>query len=82
MSVILWIFKIDCCCLVPKSCPTLGNPMNCTPPDSFVHGISKAMEMVLLPSPGYIPNPRIEPATHACPALAGGFFTTELPGKA
>ena len=42
MSVILWIFKIDCCCLVPKSCPTLCNPMNCTPPGSFVHAISQA----------------------------------------
>ena len=30
------------------------------------------------PSPGDLPNPGIEPAY---PALAGGFFTTELPGK-
>ena len=32
------------------------------------------------PSPGYLPDPGIEP-TSASPALAGGFFTTELPGK-
>ena len=31
-----------------------------------------------LPSPGDLPNPGIEPAS---PALAGGFFTTEPPGK-
>ena len=30
------------------------------------------------PSPGDLPNPGIEPMSHA---LAGGFFTTELPGK-
>ena len=31
-----------------------------------------------LPPPGYVPNPGIEPVS---PALAGGFFTTEPPGK-
>ena len=30
------------------------------------------------PSPGDLPNPGIEPAS---PALAGGFFTVETPGK-
>ena len=30
------------------------------------------------PSPGALPNPRIEPTS---PALAGRFFTTEPPGK-
>ena len=30
------------------------------------------------PSPGDLPDPGIKPAS---PALAGGFFTTELPGK-
>ena len=30
------------------------------------------------PSPADLPNPEMEPAS---PALAGGFFTTELPGK-
>ena len=33
------------------------------------------------PSPGHLPNPGIKPASSASPALAGGFFTTELPGK-
>ena len=31
-----------CCCLVTKSCPTLLQPMHYSPPDSCVHGISKA----------------------------------------
>ena len=30
------------------------------------------------PSPGHRPDPGIEPVS---PALAGGFFTTEPPGK-
>ena len=30
------------------------------------------------PSPGILPNPEIKPMS---PALAGVFFTTELPGK-
>ena len=33
------------------------------------------------PLPGDLPNPRIEPAFPVAPALAGGFFTTEPPGK-
>ena len=28
------------------------------------------------PSPGYLPNPGVEPASFMSPALAGGFFTT------
>ena len=31
-----------CCCLVPKSCPTLCYSMDCSPPGSSVHGISQA----------------------------------------
>ena len=33
------------------------------------------------PPPGDLPNPRIKPTSPASPALAGGFFTTEPPGK-
>ena len=36
---------------------------------------------LLFPTPGNLPDPRIEPVSLACPALAGGFFTTVLPGK-
>ena len=65
-----------CCCLVTKSCPTLCNPMDYTPPGSSVHGILQARipEWVAMPSPGDLPNPEIKPRS---PALAGGFFTTE-----
>ena len=33
------------------------------------------------PPPGDFPEPGIELASVASPTLAGGFFTTELPGK-
>ena len=31
-----------------QSCPTLNNLMDCSPPGSFVHGISQARESLLL----------------------------------
>ena len=34
-----------------------------------------------LPTPGDLPDPGIEPTSPAASALAGGFFTTEPPGK-
>ena len=33
------------------------------------------------PPPGDLPDPGIKPRSPAPPALAGGFFTTETPGK-
>ena len=33
------------------------------------------------PPPGDLPDPGIEPVSPVAPALAGGFFTTEAPGK-
>ena len=33
------------------------------------------------PPPGVLPDPGIEPVSPAAPALAGGFLTTEQPGK-
>ena len=54
--------------------------MDYSPPGSSVHGILQArlLEWLPFPSPGDLPDPGIEPVF---PALAGGFFTTELPGK-
>ena len=72
--------NMDCC----FSCSVMS--------DSFVtrwtaaHQAPQSMECprkeywsgLLFPSPGHFPYPEIEPAS---PALAGGFFTTEPPGK-
>ena len=31
-----------CCCVCVQSCPTLCNPMGCSPSDSSIHGIFQA----------------------------------------
>ena len=66
--------------LVAKLCPTLCDPMNCTPPGSSVPGISQARSWsgLLFPSPGDLPDPGIEPMS---PVLAGGLFTAKPIGK-
>ena len=53
--------------------------MDCSPPGSSVHGIlqPRILEWVAMPSPGDLPDPEMEPASHVSPALAGRVFTTE-----
>ena len=57
--------------------------MDCSPLGSSVHGILQAriLEWIALPLTGNLPDPGIEPVSIAAPVLAGGFFTTEPPGK-
>ena len=59
---------------------SFATPVDCSPPDSSVHGISQGriLEWLPFPSPGYLPDPQIELMS---PALTGRFFTTEPPGK-
>ena len=54
--------------------------MDYSPPGSSVHGPFQVriLEGLPFPTPGDLPNPRIEPIS---PALTGRFFTTEPPGK-
>ena len=54
--------------------------MDCSPPGPSVHGFSRQeyWSELPFPSPGDLPNPGIESTS---PTLAGGFFTTKLPGK-
>ena len=44
--------------LYAQLCPTLCNPMQCSPPGSSVHGIlqAKTLECLPHPSPGDLPN--------------------------
>ena len=69
-----------CCCLVAKSCLTLCNPVDCSPPVSSVHGISQAKYWSGLPfpSPRDLPDPGIEPGS---PALQADSLPSEPPGK-
>ena len=45
------IYIFICYCLVTQSCPTLEDPMDCSPPGSSVHGTSQAriLERVAIP---------------------------------
>ena len=74
-------FGTICACKSLQSCPSLCNPMDCSPPGSSVHGILQAeyWDGLPHPSPGDPPNPGIEPTS---PALAGGFFTTNATWEA
>ena len=69
-----------CCCLVAKSCLTLCNPMDCSPPGSSVHGISQVriLEWVAISFCEGSSRPR-DPTRVCC--IAGGSFTAEPPGK-
>ena len=69
-----------CLCLVTQSCPTLWDPMDCSPPGSSVHGNLQAriLEWVVVPSSRGSSQPRDwTQVSH----IEGGFFTAELPGK-
>ena len=65
-----------CCFLVAKPCPTLCDPMDCSPLGFSVHGISQAriLEWVAISFSRRSSQPR-------SPAYTGGFFTVEPLGK-
>ena len=53
--------------LVVQLCPILCDSLDCSPPGSSVHGILQAGILEWVPSPGDLPNPRVEsrsPALH------------------
>ena len=52
--------------------------MDCSPPVSSVHGSFSPLQWVAISSSREFRHPGIKPAFSA---LAGGFFTTESPGK-
>ena len=66
--------------LVPKSCPTLAVlwTVACQAPLSMGFSRQEYWSGLPFPFPGDLSHPEIEPKS---PALAGGFFTTEPPGK-
>ena len=73
-----------CCCLVAKSSSTLCDPVDCSPPDSSVHGISQARILEWVATSFFRGSSQLRHQTRvSCksPSLAGRFFTTEPPGK-
>ena len=74
---------LSCMCSVDKLCPTLCDPMDCSPSGSFVRDFPRQeyWSELPFPSPGDLLNPGTEPMFLASPVLAGGFFTTAPPRK-
>ena len=77
------VHGLSCCKTeseVTQSFLTLCDPMDCSPPDSSVHGIFQAriLEWAAISSPGDLPNPGIKPRS---PALKVAFLTTAPLGK-
>ena len=69
--------------LVIQSCPTVCDPMDCSPPGSSVHGILQARiywSGLTFPSPGDLPDPGIEPRS-ADSFLQADSLPSEPPGK-
>ena len=61
--------------LVTQLCPSLCDPIDCSPPGSSVHGILQARIFSL---PGDLPNPGIKLGS---PALQADSLSSEPPGK-
>ena len=68
-------------CVHAQSCPTLCDPTDCGPPGSSVRGIfqAKAWSGLPFPSPGDLPDPKIEPRS---PALQADSLQSKPPGNA
>ena len=70
-----------CCCVqLLESYPTLFDPVDCSPPDSSVHGIlqTRILEWVAILFSRDLPDPGMEPGS---PALQGDSLLSEPPGK-
>ena len=68
------------CVLVTQLCPTLCDPMDCSPPCSSVHGILQAriLEWVAISFSEGLPNSSFEPGS---PALQADSLPSEPRGK-
>ena len=71
---------ICCCCLVTQPCWTLLQPTGYSPPGSSVHGVFQARVLGGLPLPYSRGSSRLGAQT-CISCLAGGFVTTQPPGK-
>ena len=68
------------CVRVTQSCPTLSDPVDCSPSGSSVHGVIQARipEWVAFPSPGDLPDSGTEPRS---PALQANSLLSEPLGN-
>ena len=75
----LFLEKMGCMCMcsVAQWCPTLCDPMDCSPPGSSVHGVflARIFEWVAISFSGDLSDPGIKPTS---PAWADRCLTPEL----
>ena len=74
-------------CMHAKSlqlCPTLCDPIECSPPGSSVHGIlqTRILEWFAMPFSRGSSRPRDQTCTSCGSCIAEGFFTAKQPGSA
>ena len=71
--LVFWVSL--CCCLPAKSCLTLCDPMDCSPPGSSVHGILQAriLEWVAMPFSSWSQPALAQIPTQRCPARVFGW---------
>ena len=88
MGVKVWVkkkcfLKRDMKVLVAQSCPTLGDPTDCSLLGSSVYGILSAriLEWAAMPSSRGSSWPRDQTHTSCSSCIAGSFFTDEPLGK-
>ena len=77
-------FLLNCVCAQSlQSCPTLCDPMDCSPPGSSVHGILQSRILEWVATPSSRGSSWSRDWTHVfCGSFTGGrFFTTEPLGK-
>jgi len=72
-----FVTKKWCVCSVAQLCPTLYNPLDCSPPGSSVHGISQAriLEWVAISFSRGSSQPRDWTSVFCVSCIAGRFFT-------
>ena len=72
-----WWHYACMCAKSLQSCPTLWDPMDCSPLRSSGHGIIPAWcwSGLPFPPPGDLPNPEIKPTSSAAATLAGRFLS-------
>ena len=78
-----FVYECVCGCSIAQSCPTLWDPLDCSPPGSSAHGISQARirEWVAISSSRGSSRPRDRTHISWISCIAGGFFTAEPSGK-
>ena len=77
------VFSQNSLVLITQLCPTLYDPLDCSPPGSFVRGIlpARILEQVAISPSSGSSRPRDWTLVSCLSCTAGGFATTEPHGK-